>query len=69
MPVSRTGNRLVFPAIYSQPLWETLNSSTSIIGVYTAERADVANSHSGSYAMKLSTQFISFANQTAPGIT
>jgi hypothetical protein len=58
-----------FPSYLQPTNWGTLNSSTSIIGVYTAERADSLNSHSGRYAMKLSTKFISFANQTAPGIT
>ena len=58
-----------FPSYLQPTTWGTLNSSTSIIGVYTAERADAANSHSGSYAMKLSTKYISFASQTAPGIT
>ncbi|MFN8323511.1 MAG: hypothetical protein U0T74_12695 [Chitinophagales bacterium] len=57
-----------FPSYNEPDNWGTLNSSTAIISIFTAEKANQANSHSGTSAMKLSTHFISFANQTAPGI-
>ncbi len=58
-----------FPSYQEPDNWGTLNSSTSILQIFTTERANQANSHSGNYAIKLSSRFISFANQVAPGIT
>ena len=57
-----------FPSYNEPDTWGTLNSSTAIITVFTAEKANAANSHSGLYALKLSTHYIAFASQTAPGI-
>ena len=59
-----------FPSYNEPDNWGTLNSSTAIIGVYTVEKGTGAgNFHSGSSSIKCSTHYISFASQTAPGIT
>lgn len=58
-----------FPSYLEPDNWGTLNSSTAIIQTFTTERANTANAHSGTYAIKLSSHYIAFAGQTAPGIT
>ncbi|MCF8257229.1 MAG: T9SS type A sorting domain-containing protein [Flavobacteriales bacterium] len=48
--------------------WGTLNGSTAILGICTAQR-ETQNVHGGASALRLSTEFIGFpVNQTAPGI-
>jgi hypothetical protein len=50
--------------------WGTLNTSTGIVGVCTAEQ-ESTDVHGGSFALKLSTQQVvipPFINETAPGI-
>lgn len=48
--------------------WGTLNGSTSILGICTAQQ-ETSNPNSGSSALLINTQFIGFPiNQTAPGI-
>lgn len=46
--------------------WNTLNASTAIVGVLTAQKASGADVHSGSYAIKLITK--SVFGQTANGL-
>lgn len=57
-----------FPAYDNPDGWGTVNDQTAIIGVNTVQK-ESSVVHSGSYAVKLETFFISFANETAPGIT
>jgi len=48
--------------------WGTLNGSTGILGICTAQK-ETSIVHSGSSALRINTQFIGFPiNQTAPGI-
>lgn len=48
--------------------WGTLNGSTGILGICTAQE-ETSNPHSGNSALLINTQFIGFPiNQTAPGI-
>lgn len=48
--------------------WGTLNGSTGILGICTAER-ESDNVHGGDHALRLSTEHIGFPiDQTAPGI-
>jgi hypothetical protein len=48
--------------------WGTLNGSTGILGICTAQQ-EQTTVHSGSSALLINTQFIGFPiNQTAPGI-
>ncbi|MFN8299799.1 MAG: T9SS type A sorting domain-containing protein [Chitinophagales bacterium] len=57
-----------FPSYSDPDSWGTLNSATSIISVYTAEKVTAAGDvHSGTAAIRLTTRYISFANATAPG--
>jgi len=48
--------------------WETVNSSTNLLGLLTAERAEGTDAFSGSYAMRLESKFLGIANQVIPGI-
>lgn len=57
-----------FPASENPNNWGTLNGNTAIIGIFTALKATGADVHSGSFALKLKSEFIAFANQTAPGM-
>lgn len=47
--------------------WDTPNAVTSGFGVCTITQ-ETANPHSGNSAVKLTSTFIAFANQTAPGM-
>ncbi|MCI5058946.1 MAG: T9SS type A sorting domain-containing protein [Flavobacteriales bacterium] len=58
------GNFGTFPVYEDLNDWNTLNSSTSFVGQYTAEKTTDKNS--GSFAIKLTTK--SIAGQTANGI-
>lgn len=48
--------------------WETVNGSTAILGLLTAERAEAGDAFSGSYALRLESKFLGIANQVIPGI-
>lgn len=52
---------------YDPDNWNTLNPSTSVVGVLSATRATGADVHTGNYAIKLTTKLV--FNLTANGIS
>lgn len=48
--------------------WETVNSSTNLLGLLTAERVGGVDAFSGSYALRLESKYLSIADQVIPGI-
>lgn len=67
IPVLRTGP---IKGSYEEPAeWGTINQQTSALGIKTVTKASASHAHSGSYAVKLTTYYISFFARTAPGIT